>query len=74
MKLAVHRARRQFKKTDRAIKVGRLVRLGGPQPFVIFCATLGLRSGIFPNRDHFHQGAGVLFRRSGAFRAIVPPA
>jgi hypothetical protein len=49
------------------------VRLVGPQPFVIFCATLALRSGIFANRDHFHQRAGVLFRCCRTFRAIVPP-
>ncbi len=48
MRHAVHLARRQFKKTDRTIKVGRLMRLVGPQPFVIFCATFALRIGILP--------------------------
>ena len=40
---------------ERTIKVARLMRLVGAS-IRDFCATFALSSGIFPHRDHSHQG------------------
>jgi len=55
MKHAVFCTHRQFKKTDRTIKAGRLMRLVSPHAFVSFCATFALRSWTVPSRDHFQK-------------------